>query len=119
MPYSGSPNSGAKSVLRGFALVAAVGVVLMVVNLVLKYSLDIITPLGPILGWAVFFCLIGVLISGIVVLAQRSTPTSTTTATPPGTLAPGWYPDQNDPDLMRFHDGRSWTSGTAPRTPDK
>jgi hypothetical protein len=31
-------------------------------------------------------------------------------------LAPGWYPDQNDSNLMRYFDGRVWTSQTQPRT---
>ena len=30
-------------------------------------------------------------------------------------LAPGWYPDQNDPDLMRYFDGRVWTARAQPR----
>ena len=30
-------------------------------------------------------------------------------------LAPGWYPDQNESDLMRYYDGRVWTSQTQPR----
>lgn len=30
-------------------------------------------------------------------------------------LAPGWYPDQNDPNSMRYFDGRVWTSSTQPR----
>ncbi len=36
---------------------------------------------------------------------------------PPATsgLAPGWYPEQNDPDSMRYFDGRVWTSQTEPR----
>jgi Protein of unknown function (DUF2510) len=36
---------------------------------------------------------------------------------PPTTsgLAPGWYPDQNDPNSMRYYDGRAWTSQTEPR----
>ena len=33
------------------------------------------------------------------------------TAGPP----PGWYPDQRDPSLMRYYDGHTWTSATAPR----
>jgi hypothetical protein len=32
-----------------------------------------------------------------------------------GGLAPGWYPDQNDPNSMRYYDGRVWTSQTEPR----
>ena len=30
-------------------------------------------------------------------------------------LVPGWYPDQNDPNSMRYFDGRVWTSTTQPR----
>jgi hypothetical protein len=35
---------------------------------------------------------------------------------PPATsgLTPGWYPDQNDPSLMRYYDGRVWTAQTQP-----
>ena len=29
-----------------------------------------------------------------------------------GSLAPGWYPDQNDHSMMRYYDGRVWTSET-------
>jgi hypothetical protein len=32
-----------------------------------------------------------------------------------GGLAPGWYPDQNDPNLTRYFDGQMWT--TATRSP--
>ncbi|WP_066976626.1 DUF2510 domain-containing protein [Mycobacterium sp. 1274761.0] len=31
---------------------------------------------------------------------------------PSGSLAPGWYPDQNDHRKMRYFDGRVWTSET-------
>jgi len=31
-------------------------------------------------------------------------------------LAPGRYPDQNDPSLMRYFDGRVWTSQTQPHS---
>jgi len=27
-------------------------------------------------------------------------------------LTPGWYPDQNDHAMMRYYDGRVWTSET-------
>jgi hypothetical protein len=30
-------------------------------------------------------------------------------------LAPGWYPDQNEANMMRYYDGRTWTSQTQPR----
>jgi Protein of unknown function (DUF2510) len=29
-------------------------------------------------------------------------------------LAPGWYPDQNDPNLTRYFDGQMWTTATRP-----
>jgi hypothetical protein len=29
-----------------------------------------------------------------------------------GGLAPGWYPDQNDHRMVRYYDGRVWTSET-------
>jgi hypothetical protein len=29
-----------------------------------------------------------------------------------GSLSPGWYPDQNDHQMMRYYDGRVWTSET-------
>ena len=28
---------------------------------------------------------------------------------------PGWYPDQNDPEVVRWFDGAKWTSFTQPR----
>jgi hypothetical protein len=31
-------------------------------------------------------------------------------------LAPGWYPDQNDSNSMRYFDGRVWTPQTQPRS---
>ena len=31
-----------------------------------------------------------------------------------GGLNPGWYPDQQDPSLMRYYDGRVWTAQTQP-----
>jgi hypothetical protein len=33
-----------------------------------------------------------------------------------GGLSPGWYPDQQDPSLMRYYDGRVWTAQTQPHT---
>jgi hypothetical protein len=31
-----------------------------------------------------------------------------------GTFAPGWYPDGNDPTLVRWWDGQQWTGHTQP-----
>jgi len=33
-------------------------------------------------------------------------------AVPSSGLTPGWYPDQNDHAMMRYYDGRVWTSET-------
>jgi beta-lactam-binding protein with PASTA domain len=32
-------------------------------------------------------------------------------------MPPGWYPDQRDPALVRFWDGRQWTAQTSPAYP--
>lgn len=34
---------------------------------------------------------------------------------PPGAVAPGWYPAPDGPNMMRYFDGRNWTSQTSPR----
>ncbi|WP_067698236.1 DUF2510 domain-containing protein [Nocardia jejuensis] len=31
-----------------------------------------------------------------------------------GGVAPGWYPDPGGAPLLRYHDGREWTSATRP-----
>lgn len=41
-------------------------------------------------------------------------PVARQAAPPAGGLTPGWYPDQNDPSLMRYYDGRVWTAQTQP-----
>lgn len=48
--------------------------------------------------------LLGVLVSVAVRILRRA----------PGFPA-GWYPDPQDPGLMRFYDGRTWTSATVIR----
>lgn len=35
--------------------------------------------------------------------------------TPVEAHGPGWYPDQQDPSLVRWWDGQQWTSATLPR----
>lgn len=111
-------RTAAKTALKAFGITAAVVVVLDVAVVVLRL-LNIYVPfLGIVLGWLLFFSVIGAIVSGIVVLVQRN-PTSHVSSQrqssqAPG-LAPGWYPDQSDPNLRRYFDGRTWTSGTAPR----
>ncbi len=57
--------------------------------------------------------IVGVIVS-IIVRALHN-PAAATAAD--GGVSAGWYPDQQDPTLMRYYDGRSWTSATAPRQP--
>lgn len=35
---------------------------------------------------------------------------------PSSGLMPGWYPDQQNMNMMRYYDGRVWTAQTQPRT---
>jgi hypothetical protein len=61
---------------------------------------------------AIFF-----IVSAVVVLIQGSS-NPTAAGQPPGqqaAVAANWYPDPNDPTLMRYFDGQNWTSQTAPR----
>ena len=62
-----------------------------------------------IVGWVRF----GKLVSKGIAEQRRSHGGSGGGA-PPGS-PPGWYSDQDDPRLMRYYDGRTWTSATAPR----
>ncbi|WP_223884857.1 DUF2510 domain-containing protein [Nocardia colli] len=32
-----------------------------------------------------------------------------------GQIAPGWYPDNANPALLRWFDGHQWTAQTQPR----
>ncbi|WP_345498814.1 DUF2510 domain-containing protein [Nocardia callitridis] len=34
---------------------------------------------------------------------------------PPNAMAPGWYPDNANPTLVRWFDGYRWTDYTQPR----
>jgi hypothetical protein len=113
-------TAGAKLALKAFGIAVAVGVVVVVLLLVAKYALHINSAATSVVrvlaGWLVLFALIGALVSGIVVLVQRSSRTApSSTPLPRQDRAPGWYPDQLDPKLQRYFDGRNWTSGTAPR----
>jgi hypothetical protein len=51
----------------------------------------------------------------IVKLAKRKSVNPHDVPGTPTAPAPGWYPDPNDLTLMRYFDGRVWTSSTQPR----
>lgn len=72
-------------------------------------------------GFLAVFGVIPAAIVGCVVLIPKLTkPKSVNRYNTPGAAptgrAPGWYPDQNDPSLLRYFDGRMWTSSTQPRS---
>jgi protein-S-isoprenylcysteine O-methyltransferase Ste14 len=109
-------RSSAKFALKWFAIVAAVGFVWnMMFNMLGMHlhssALKIAGGVGAILF---VICLIGALISGIVVLVQSSSQQSQSRPAQRAGLPPGWYPDQNNPKLQRHWDGQTWTSWTAP-----
>jgi hypothetical protein len=78
---------------------------------------------GVAIFWTVGLLLIpigviGAIVSGIVMLASPAAPRQIQSAPPPGWqagMAPGWYPDQQNPAMVRYFDGRVWTSSTQPR----
>lgn len=74
--------------------------------------------LSPI-HWLILIVLLLIVVFGIramVRLISRSSSGPPPTA-PPQTGQPraGWYPDQQDPALVRWHDGYQWTAYTQPR----
>lgn len=61
-------------------------------------------------------CLVGGLVAVLVRLTQSPKPQQTYVphAWQPSSV-PGWYPDQSDPNVLRYFDGQAWTSSTTPR----
>jgi hypothetical protein len=63
-----------------------------------------------------FFLAFLLIASGVVVLLQSiSKPSAGQAPSQQAAVAANWYPDPNDPTLVRYFDGRNWTSQTAPR----
>ena len=48
------------------------------------------------------------------VIQQQPQPVAQQPA-PSSGLTPGWYPDQQDMNMVRYYDGRVWTAQTQPR----
>lgn len=119
-PVQNGGGDGAKIAVKISLAVLGAGLALGLLSVILRLALKVhVSFLGVIGGWLVFLGIILTAISGLVLLLVRRTsaPPAAAVRYPTGTagMAPGWYPDQNDPDLMRWFDGRNWTSGTAPR----
>ena len=75
--------------------------------------------LSPI-HWLILTVLLLIVVFGLrpmVRLISRSSSGPSTPTVPPQTGRPraGWYPDQQDPVLVRWHDGYQWTAYTQPR----
>ncbi len=80
----------------------------------------ILTPMGSLspIHWLII--LIPIIVVALVVwliirLIIRATRTSSTPSAPTRQAQPGWYPDQQNPALVRWHDGHQWTPHTQPR----
>jgi hypothetical protein len=68
--------TGAKSALKVFGVIVVAGLILNIVIAVLKHlaRLPIPSAVTVVVGWLILFAFIGVVVSGIVVLVQRSSP---------------------------------------------
>ena len=92
---------------NGVGIAVGVYLVLAALGAILTFSAH--QPAGAFLAVAFVF-------NAVVVLVKSSSNPSP--GRPPGqqaAVAANWYPDPNDPTLMRYFDGRNWTSQTAPR----
>lgn len=70
------------------------------------------------MAWLIALVIVVVVVGGIVLLivklAKGNSPNTATAGPPPISANPGWYPDPQNPRLMRYFDGRVWTSSTQP-----
>ncbi|EON32268.1 hypothetical protein GTC6_12945 [Gordonia terrae C-6] len=62
----------------------------------------------------VLMAVLGAGIAGIVVLVSRKSKSSAVDGA--RNVVGGWYPDPQDPNADRYHDGGTWTAHTRPRT---
>jgi hypothetical protein len=67
------------------------------------------------LAWPLLVFVTAVVVNTVVMLVKSGSKPKTGPPSQQAAVAPGWYPDPNDPNLMRYFDGRDWTSATAPR----
>jgi uncharacterized membrane protein YbjE (DUF340 family) len=100
-----------------FLILAIVGLLVAVVGYNIQRNSFEVGDDTKYLGLLLFVIgIIGAIISAIVRAAQRSrarqiqSPFGMATSS-----APGWYPDPHVGNLMRYFDGRVWTSSTHPR----
>gem|GEM_PF-7057800 len=65
---------------------------------------------GALVADIAFLALMAGVVVGIVFLVKAKAKSA-------GQLpaVPNWYPDPDDPELLRYFDGQSWTGATRPR----
>jgi Protein of unknown function (DUF2510) len=66
----------------------------------------------------IFAIILAVIVGSVVLIVKLAKRKSVNPHDVPGTPtapAPGWYPDPTDLTLMRYFDGRVWTSSTQRR----
>ena len=119
---NGSPDrpkpkrSAALTTLIVFVCIFLIGVLAMLGGFF--FGISIAYTVG---GLLILLGIIGSVISAIVlafVLMVRSSTSSSSISQPGGgtvSAAPGWYPDPQNPSLLRHFDGRVWTESTRPR----
>lgn len=87
--------------------------VLMVVLLIL---MNLGPPPHPYPPWLAYLLAVVIVVQAVIVLIRTGpAPKAAQPPARPAAVAPGWYPDPNDPNMMRYFDGRNWTSETTPR----
>lgn len=65
---------------------------------------------GALIADIAFLALMAGVVVGIVFLLKAKAKSA---GQPP--MAPNWYPDPADPELLRYFDGQSWTGDTRRR----
>lgn len=66
--------------------------------------------------WFVVALIVALVVNVVVLMAKSgSKPKTGQLLTQQAATPPGWYPDPNDPNRVRYFDGRDWTSQTVPR----
>ncbi|WP_409426157.1 DUF2510 domain-containing protein [Mycobacterium sp. SMC-11] len=65
---------------------------------------------GALIADIAFLALMVGVVVGIVFLLKAKAKNA---GQPP--MAPNWYPDPADPELLRYFDGQNWTGSTRPR----
>jgi uncharacterized membrane protein YraQ (UPF0718 family) len=107
MQYGRAPRK--RAALSALFVVPALGLVLAVAGYF--FGLRILWTLGVVVF--VFGLLVAIIV-GIIIASGSGSARSQNQAS--AGVVPGWYPDPQNPTLVRYFDGRVWTSSTHPRS---